>query len=87
LLISLLCTLKPSELKLIIIDPKRLEFAAYQDIAHLLFPIITQPHKAGPVLRWLVKLMEQRYELMAQLGVRSIFLITKKCVKKKIKQG
>lgn len=82
LLISLLCTLKPSELKLIIIDPKRLEFAAYQDIAHLLFPIITQPHKAGPVLRWLVKLMEQRYELMAQLGVRSIFDYKKMCKEK-----
>jgi S-DNA-T family DNA segregation ATPase FtsK/SpoIIIE len=50
-----------------------------------LFPIITQPHKAGPVLRWLVKLMEQRYELMAQLGVRSIFDY-KKCVRKKSKQ-
>lgn len=82
LLISLLCTLKPSELKLIIIDPKRLEFASYQDIAHLLFPIITQPHKAGPVLRWLVKLMEQRYELMAQLGVRSIFDYKKMCKEK-----
>lgn len=72
LLVSLLCRLRPDELKLIIIDPKRLEFSAYQDIAHLLFPIITQPQKAAPVLRWLVRVMEERYELMAELGARSI---------------
>jgi S-DNA-T family DNA segregation ATPase FtsK/SpoIIIE len=72
LLVSLLCKLKPDELKLIIIDPKRLEFSAYQDIPHLLFPIITQAHRAAPVLRWLVRVMEERYEMMAQLGSRSI---------------
>jgi S-DNA-T family DNA segregation ATPase FtsK/SpoIIIE len=72
LLVSVLCKLRPDELKLIIIDPKRLEFSAYQDVPHLLFPIITQPSKAAPVLRWLVRVMEERYEMMAQLGARSI---------------
>lgn len=72
LLISLLCKLNPDQLKLIIIDPKRLEFASFADVPHLLFPIITQPHKAAPVLKWLVKTMEERYETMAQLGARSI---------------
>jgi S-DNA-T family DNA segregation ATPase FtsK/SpoIIIE len=72
MLISLLCSRDPDELKLILIDPKRLEFAAYADIAHLLFPIVTDPRKAVPVLKWVVQTMEERYELMAQEGSRTI---------------
>src|SRR5205814_8303631 len=71
LLISLLCKLDPDELKLILIDPKRLEFAAFTDIAHLLFPIITSAHHAAPVLRWVVQEMELRYEKMAEKGARN----------------
>ncbi len=73
MLISLLCRCTPDQLKLILIDPKRLEFASYADIAHLLFPIITNPKKAIPVLRWVVQEMEARYETMAEYGVRNIF--------------
>jgi S-DNA-T family DNA segregation ATPase FtsK/SpoIIIE len=73
MLISLLCRCTPDELKLILIDPKRLEFAAYADIAHLLFPIITDPRKTAPVLRWVVQQMEFRYEKMAHHGARNIF--------------
>ena len=58
MLISLLCKRSPDDLRLIIIDPKRLEFAPYADIAHLLFPIVTDPKMAPPVLRWVVKQME-----------------------------
>jgi len=72
LLISLLCKLSPDEMKLILIDPKRLEFAAFTDIAHLLFPIVTSPHHAAPVLRWVVQEMEERYEKMAQCGARNV---------------
>lgn len=72
MLVSLLCSLKPTELKLIIIDPKRLEFAAYDGIAHLLFPIVTETKKAIPILKWVVKTMEQRYEIMAKYGVRNL---------------
>jgi DNA segregation ATPase FtsK/SpoIIIE-like protein len=72
ILISLLCKLSPDDLKLILIDPKRLEFAAFTDIAHLLFPIVTSPHQAAPVLRWVVQEMEGRYEKMAQCGARNI---------------
>ncbi len=72
MLISLLCKLNPDELKLILIDPKRLEFASYADIAHLEFPIVTDPKKAAPILRWVVKHMEDRYEQMAQAGVRNL---------------
>ena len=73
MLISLLCARKPEELKLILIDPKRLEFVSYNDIAHLLFPIVTDPKQAVLVLRWVVKQMEERYEIMARTGARSIF--------------
>lgn len=72
MLVSLLCSRTPDELKLILIDPKRLEFAPYADIPHLLFPIVTNPRKAIPVLKWVVQEMEDRYDLMARVGARSI---------------
>lgn len=82
MLASLLCKLPPDQLKLIIIDPKRLEFAAMHDIAHLLFPVITEARRAAPVVRWLVRVMEDRYEMMAAQGVRSIFDYKEMCKQK-----
>jgi len=73
LLISMLCKLKPNELNLILVDPKRLEFSTYEDISHLLFPIVTDPKKVSPILKWVVQHMEERYEKMAQIGSRNIF--------------
>lgn len=72
MIVSLLCCKRPDELKFILIDPKRLEFAPYADIPHLLFPIITNPRKAVPILKWVVQEMEDRYDMMAKEGVRSI---------------
>ncbi|MBN1549497.1 DNA translocase FtsK [Candidatus Babeliales bacterium] len=72
MLISLLSSKTPDELKLILIDPKRLEFSSYADIAHLLFPIVTDTRKAIPILKWVVQHMEERYEKMASLNVRNI---------------
>jgi len=72
MLISLLCRCSPEELRLILIDPKRLEFASYEDIAHLLFPIVTDPKQAILALRWVVKEMERRYETMKELGARNM---------------
>ena len=71
-LASLLCKCTPKQLRLILIDPKRLEFTPYDDIPHLLFPIVTNPVKATAVLKWVVQEMEDRYERMAQVGVRNI---------------
>lgn len=85
LLISLLCRLTPDELKLIIVDPKRLEFSSYKDIPHLLFPIITKPHKVAPILKWLIKVMEDRYEMMAKCGARNIGDYKNMCKKDKVK--
>lgn len=72
MLTSLLLTKTPDELRLVLIDPKRLEFTPYADVPHLLFPIVTEPLKASQVLKWVVHEMEQRYIKMAQVGVRNI---------------
>lgn len=81
MLVSLLCACSPDELRLILIDPKRLEFAPYADIAHLIFPIITDPRKATPALMWVVKEMELRYERMAAVGARNIVDYNKQCMR------
>lgn len=72
MLVSLLCAKTPDELKLVIIDPKRLEFSAYADCAHLLFPIIIDAPKAVAACNYVLGLMEERYTRMAAAGVRTI---------------
>jgi S-DNA-T family DNA segregation ATPase FtsK/SpoIIIE len=78
MLISMVCRHSPEQLRLLLIDPKRLEFASYAGIGHLLQPIITDPRKVVPALTWIVRTMEERYELMSQIGVRNIFDYHKK---------
>ncbi len=72
MIISLLYRMRPEECKLIMIDPKMLEFTMYNGIPHLLTPVITDPSKAVIGLKWAVKEMEDRYRAMAQLNVRNI---------------
>lgn len=72
MLTSMLCKAHPDEVQFILIDPKRLEFAAFADIAHLLFPIVTEVARVPLVLRWAVKTMEERYQLLATAGVRHV---------------
>lgn len=72
MIISLLYRLRPEECKLIMIDPKMLEFTMYNGIPHLLTPVITDPAKAVIGLKWAVKEMEDRYRAMAKLNVRNI---------------
>ncbi len=69
---SLIYTLPPSKCKFIMIDPKMLELSVYQDIPHLLAPVVTEPQKAVTALKWVVKEMENRYRLMSTLGVRNV---------------
>ncbi len=68
LLCSLLYRNSPSQMKLILVDPKQVEMARYKDIPHLLTPIITQPEKTISALKWAVNEMERRYELLADVG-------------------
>lgn len=72
MILSLLYRMRPDECKLIMIDPKMLEFSVYNGIPHLLTPVITDPAKAVLGLKWAVKEMEDRYRAMAQLNVRNI---------------
>ncbi len=72
MLLSILFSAKPSEVKLLLIDPKMLEFQSYDGIPHLLRPVITDPKSAARGLGWVVAEMERRYKLLAEAGVRNI---------------
>lgn len=72
MIMSLLYRYTPDECKMIMIDPKMLELSAYDNIPHLMTPVVTEPGKAIVALKWAVKEMENRYRLMSHLGVRSI---------------
>lgn len=78
MILSLLYKLSPDECKMIMIDPKMLEFSMYNGIPHLLTPVITDPSKAVVGLKWAVKEMEDRYRAMAKLNVRNILGYNKK---------
>ena len=72
MILSLLFHSAPEDCRLILVDPKMLELSVYQDIPHLLTEVVTDPKKAIVALKWAVKEMEKRYQLMSQLGVRDI---------------
>ena len=75
---SMLYKATPKELKFIMIDPKMLELSGYEDIPHLLHPVVTNPKKASAALKWAVKEMETRYKLLSDIGVRDIDSYNKK---------
>jgi S-DNA-T family DNA segregation ATPase FtsK/SpoIIIE len=72
MILSLLYRYGPDRCKLILIDPKMLELSMYDDIPHLLAPVVTEPSKAIRALKWTVEQMEERYRMMANLGVRAL---------------
>jgi DNA segregation ATPase FtsK/SpoIIIE, S-DNA-T family len=72
MLLSILFSAKPNEVKLLLIDPKMLEFQSYDGIPHLLRPVITDAKSAAKGLGWVVAEMERRYKLLAEAGVRNI---------------
>lgn len=72
LLTSLLYRNSPSEMKLILVDPKQVEMAPYEDIPHLLTPVINDPEKTISALKWAVNEMERRYKLLAEEKIRDI---------------
>ncbi len=72
ILISLLFKASPQELKLLLIDPKRIEMGSYADLPHLVHPVVTEMDLAKVALDWAVKEMERRYEALAEFGVRNL---------------
>ncbi|GAA0267411.1 hypothetical protein GCM10009127_03860 [Alteraurantiacibacter aestuarii] len=72
ILLSLLYKFSPAECRLILIDPKVLELKSYDDIPHLLAPVVTEPHKSIRALKWAVEEMERRYRMMSDIGARNL---------------
>lgn len=72
ILISLLYRAQPEDLRLLLIDPKRIEMAVYADVPHLVHPVVKEMTEAKSALDWAVHEMDRRYEAMAQLGVRNV---------------
>ncbi|NLI92862.1 MAG: DNA translocase FtsK [Peptococcaceae bacterium] len=81
---SLLYTVTPDEVKLLLIDPKMVELNQYNGIPHLLTPVVTDPKKANKYLKYIVREMENRYELFASSGVRDIDHYNKSTTLKKL---
>lgn len=72
IVMSILMNARPDEIKLLMVDPKKVELTPYTRLPHMLAPVITQPEGAYSAMIWLVKEMERRYDLLKQLGVRNI---------------
>ena len=86
LLLSLLYKSTPKDLRIILIDPKMLELSIYQDVPHLLVPVVTDMKDTANALRWCVAEMDRRYRLMAALGVRNLAGYNSK-IREAIKKG
>ncbi len=78
IILSLLYTATPKDVRVIMVDPKMLELSIYEGIPHLLLPVVTNPKKAALALKWAVREMERRYRLMSDKGVRNIDSYNKK---------
>lgn len=87
MLVSLLYRNKPSDMKLILVDPKQVELAAYRDIPHLLTEVITTPEHTVSALKWAVGEMESRYKMMLDAGVQDIASYNKKLAQKSKNKG
>jgi DNA segregation ATPase FtsK/SpoIIIE, S-DNA-T family len=85
MILSLLYRLTPEQCKMILIDPKMLELSVYDDIPHLLAPVVTEPAKAIRALKWTVEQMEERYRMMASVGVRQLSSFNAKVREAKMK--
>jgi DNA segregation ATPase FtsK/SpoIIIE, S-DNA-T family len=72
LILSLLFRFRPDQLKLIMVDPKKVEFSGYNSLPHLITPVVTDNKKVPIALRWAINQMEWRYEILSRVGVRDI---------------
>jgi len=72
IIMSFLYTKRPDELKLVLVDPKMVEMSMFKNIPHLMCPVVTEMAKAAAILEWAVTKMDERYELLAEAGVRDI---------------
>lgn len=78
IIMSIIMNARPSEVRLLMVDPKRVELSGYTLLPHMLAPVITDPTEACAAMKWLVKEMERRYELLKNVGVRNIQAFNKR---------
>lgn len=82
IVMSILLNAKPDQIKLVMVDPKKVELTPYTKLPHMLAPVITEPQGACAALNWLVKEMENRYEILKQIGTRNIDAFNKRTINK-----
>ena len=78
IIVSIVMNAKPDEIKLLMIDPKKVELTGYTKLPHMIAPVITEAHGAHAALSWLVKEMQKRYEIFKQMGLRNITAFNKR---------
>ncbi len=81
IVLSILMNARPEEVRLLMIDPKKVELTQYSRLPHMIAPVITEPHGAYAALQWLVREMQTRYEILKQLGLRNIASFNSRKVK------
>lgn len=84
IVMSIVMNAKPDQIKLIMVDPKKVELTPYSKLPHMLAPVITEPQGASAALNWLVKEMENRYEILKLIGVRNIDSFNKRTINKEL---
>lgn len=87
MVMSILMNLSPDEIKLLMVDPKKVELTQYSNLPHMIAPVITEPHGAYAALHWLVKEMQKRYEILKQLGLRNITAFNHRKIKKDFEES
>jgi S-DNA-T family DNA segregation ATPase FtsK/SpoIIIE len=87
IVMSLLMNCKPDEVKLMLIDPKKVELYPYTQLPHLISPVITEPVGVTAALKWLVREMESRYEILKQLGFRNIAAFNNRKINKEAEEA
>lgn len=84
IIMSILLNAKPNQVKLVMVDPKKVELTAYSPLPHMLAPVITESQGAAAALNWMVKEMEKRYEILKLLGVRNIDGFNKRTIQPEV---
>jgi len=87
IIMSILMNARPDEIKLIMIDPKKVELTPYTQLPHLIAPVITEAHGAYAALNWMVKEMQIRYDILKQLGLRNISAFNSRTINKELESS
>ncbi len=87
IVMSILMNARPDEVKLLMVDPKKVELTQYSRLPHMIAPVITEPHGAYAALQWLVKEMQVRYEILKQLGLRNIGSFNNRKINKEVESA